>query len=59
MNTGENYISTPCVLLWQCDMETLGENNVANALCIQCKGNSFNFGLEGRSMSFTEYLRTC
>lgn len=48
MNTGQNYISTPCVLLWQCDMETLGENNVANALCIQCKGNSFNFGLEGR-----------
>ena len=23
MNNGQNYISIPCVLLWQSDMETL------------------------------------
>lgn len=38
--------------------ETIRENN-GQMHSVQCRGNSFNFGLEGRSMlSFTEYLRT-
>ena len=59
MNNGQNYISIPCVLLWQSDMETLEKNNLANALWVQCEGNSFSFSLKGRSMlPLTEYIRT-
>ena len=55
MNNGQSYISfsIPCVLLWQCEVATLENNNnkkkhLTNALYVQCKGKSLNFGLEDR-----------